>query len=286
MVTSADRIAVAMSGGIDSTYAAIKLKEEGYEVTGVSLQLWHAFNKEEVNKNQDRLKRISDYFEFEIISISAEHEFRKYVIEYFDEALLDGLTPNPCIVCNKQIKFGFLIETIQKFGFNFIATGHYVRTMIRKNGEAILLKGKDKHKDQSYYLCWLDQKKLQRCVFPLGEMNKTDVINNIKTSSIHLEDVKESQDLCFLSGHDYSEYIHKYLPSLIQPGEIVDNNNIIIGNHNGLAFYTIGQRKGIGIAAKTPMYVMEKDIKNNRLIVGNLNDFALSATNKSSLVFY
>lgn len=273
MGSEKNNIAVAMSGGVDSTMAAVMLAEHGYQIIGVYLNLWKAFKDQKLqNKIKKHLDRISKHLGFDIIILNAESEFKEHVINYFNSALQRNLTPNPCIICNRQIKFGFLMQRMHQHGFEFIATGHYVKKRENKNGLSVLYKAKDRSKDQSYYLCWLQQSQLQRSIFPLGDAIKKDVIQKIRDLNLEFENQKESQDLCFLSDNDYRKYIQKYIPTAIRKGEIYNTNDRCIGTHQGLAFYTIGQRKGIGISSNKPLYVIDKIPEKNRLIVGELSE--------------
>lgn len=262
-----------MSGGIDSSTAAYQLLQEGYEVFGVYLDLWKGFSEEAaVQKAADdtfgKLDRLSKELNFPIKIIDKKDEFQQTIVAYFIDSLKRGLTPNPCVVCNRYIKFKVLFEVLKEMDADFIATGHYARIQKKRDGSMALLKGLDASKDQSYYLSLLDQAVLCRTLFPLGERKKEDIKKIYKADIDPEADLMESQNLCFLSGHDYRTFLKKYAPESLQSGEIVDTAGNHLGVHEGLAFYTIGQRKGIKISAKEAYFIVNKSIKGNRLIVG------------------
>ncbi|NMB61700.1 MAG: tRNA 2-thiouridine(34) synthase MnmA [Chloroflexi bacterium] len=258
---------------MDSSTTALKLIREGYEVQGVYLDLWKGFSEQPVvqNNNQitlDKLDVLSRKLHFPISILDRKEEFYNAIVTYFLRSLQIGLTPNPCVVCNKHIKFKVLFETLQQYDADLIATGHYARTRRNQDGRIALMKGTDRNKDQSYYLVYLDQYILQRTIFPLGNSIKNEIKNIYHAEISPHEKLSESQDLCFLSGFDYRTFLERYAPTSIQPGEIVDKIGNIIGSHNGLAFYTIGQRRGLQISSSEPYFVVRKQIATNQLVVG------------------
>lgn len=280
---------MAVSGGVDSSTAAYYLIQAGYEVVGIYLDLWkvnpYDFQAEKPSKDmEEKLNNLSKKLDFPIQILDKREEFYQTIVKYFLQSLQMGLTPNPCVVCNRNIKFKILFDYLSDMDADFIATGHYARTKTKKNGSVNLLKGIDASKDQSYYLALLDQKILKRTIFPLGEFYK----ENIKKMHLQTIDptsnVSESQDLCFLSDVDYRSFLMKYCPESIHPGPIVDMQGRELGRHTGLALYTIGQRKGIQISAADPYYVIGKSIQKNYLIVGHeqelgRNNFMIHAVN-------
>ncbi len=254
------RIAVGLSGGIDSAVCAYLLKKQGYAVTGVFLRLVDFLPPFPPSE-------IARFLEIPYFVLDLRKPFKEKIINYFISSYLKGETPNPCVICNKLIKFGLLLEEIKKRGFDFLATGHYARKIFQ-NGRYLLLKGADKQKEQSYFLCLLSQGQLRQILWPLGEFFKEKVKEISVSIGLPNQNVKESQEICFIPNNDYRTFLAPYVPSYLKiPGQIVDTKGKVLGEHKGLWCYTIGQRRGIGICAKEPYYVRRIDIENNRLIV-------------------
>jgi len=269
-------VAVGLSGGVDSSLAAYLLKEKGYKVIGLTMKIWKgAYNIQEDLKHAcfgpgeeediaacERLcGRIG--IPYHVIDLSAEYE--RYVIDYFRREYLAGRTPNPCIICNRELKFGFLIDRAKQAGLDFdmFATGHYVRT-ISRDGTTYLRTARDMAKDQSYFLYGLDSSRLSHIIFPLGEMTKEETRAAARAYGLEVADKPESQD--FVGGGDYAPLFEHDSP---QPGDIVDLKGNVLGRHRGLPFYTIGQRRGLGISIGTePLYVLALDASKNHVIVG------------------
>jgi len=242
---------VAISGGIDSSVSAALLKRAGFDVIGLFMKLWSNFDQRQARRVAKRLG-ISFYV------LDLQKEFKKKIVDYFLAEYRTGRTPNPCVVCNKEIKFGLLFKKILSLNADYIATGHYAR--IRGNK---LLKGKDKEKDQSYFLWQLNQKMLKKILFPVGDYTKTEVRELAKKFKLPVLDIPESQEICFVQTTT-ADFLRKHLKS--KPGNIVNTNGAVIGKHQGLWFYTIGQRKGIELP-EGPFYVFDKNIKKNALTV-------------------
>jgi len=262
-----------MSGGIDSSVAAYILKKKGYEVIGATLQMTDI-------KDTDA-KKVCEYIGIQHISIDKRKEFKKEIINYFLNEYKKGKTPNPCTLCNRKIKFETLVQKADKLNCDYIATGHYAR-VTKKGSRYILRKGKDKTKDQSYMLYNLTQNQLSRCIFPLGNITKKKIRNIAKYLNLEIADKKDSQEICFIPDNDYGCYIKNNSPEEFKDGDIVDKEGNILGKHNGIFNYTIGQRKGIKISSKNPLYVIDIDVKGNRIIVGSENEIyrnKLIATN-------
>lgn len=269
-----------MSGGVDSTIAAWKLKAAGYYVTGVHFRFWKWRETDsDYDKEFKRLRGLTDQIGIDLIEADTKEEFKSEVIGKMVDQLENGLTPNPCIHCNPLMKFNKLIEQADERRFDFIATGHYVITRKKPDGRMGVFKAKDRTKDQSYFLCRLDQKIFSKSIFPLGETRKEENIQIAEELDLSFEDKPESQDLCFLTNNSYADFINEEIPAIMVPGEIRDTSGKVIGQHRGLARYTIGQRKGIEIAAEKPYYVIFKDINNNRLIVGYADELKFRRMN-------
>jgi tRNA-specific 2-thiouridylase len=263
------KVLVAMSGGVDSTIAAWKLKAAGFHVTGIHFRFWK-WRDDDSNYDGEfkRLRRLTDQIGLELIEADAREVFKDQVIGKMLNQLERGLTPNPCVHCNPSMKFSQLLAHADEGKFDSIATGHYVITRGKPDGSMGVYKARDLSKDQSYFLCRLDQKVFQRSYFPLGETTKQANIQSAAELGLSFEDKPESQDLCFLTNKSYADFINSELPALMVPGEIRDTSGKVIGRHHGLPNYTIGQRKGIEIAAEKPYYVIFKDTAHNTLIVG------------------
>lgn len=252
------KIAVLMSGGVDSTVAAILLKEQGYDIIGLTM----------VNLDlsvADKAREVAESIGIEHKVIDLKEEFGQRVIDYFCKTYEMGATPNPCVECNKHIKFGALLDAALDFGADAVATGHYVRKEFNeKLNRYLIKKAHDLTKDQSYFLYGLTQEQLARSIFPLGEYTKSEVREIARQKGLKVAESKESQEICFIE-KDYRDFIIDKVA--YKPGQFVDLQNNVLGEHKGLPFYTIGQRKGLGISAGRPIYVIDLDIENNRIIV-------------------
>ena len=249
------KVVVAMSGGVDSSVAAALLKKEGFEVVGVFMKFW-GNGKCCTPESEKRARLVCEKLGIPFYVFNFSKEFKKEVVDYSKKQEELGLTPNPCVICNKEIKFGLFLKKASSLGADYIATGHYARIQrTAKNGQRIkLLRGKDKNKDQSYFLWKLDKKILKYLLFPVGGYAKSEVIQLAKKFELPVLDIPESQDVCFSIKH------------IKTPGPIKTRPGLVLGEHGGLWGYTIGQRKGIGLAGG-PYYVLDKDIKKNQLIV-------------------
>ncbi len=274
---------VAMSGGVDSSVAAALLLEQGYAVEGAMLHLWAEPGARENAccslQAQNDAARVADILGIPFRVLDAAELFRRHVVEYFVATYARGRTPNPCIVCNRDVRFGFLLEYALKHGFEFLATGHYARVRRLPAGEYRLLKGLDVEKDQSYVLYTLTQDRLAHLLFPVGEYTKPQVREMARRYGLPVAEKAESQDLCFAADGDYRGFLMRHAPGALRPGPILDVRGNVLGKHRGLAFYTIGQRKGLGLSAGEPLYVVEIDGERNAIVVG-----PKSALGKSHLV--
>ncbi|MCB2179585.1 tRNA 2-thiouridine(34) synthase MnmA [bacterium] len=267
------KIAVAMSGGVDSSVSAALLAEQGYEVFGMMLRLWSEPGSEAANRcctpdAMARARQIAAQLDIPFYAIDAKEVFRNTVVQYFLDGYTGGVTPNPCLMCNRHIRWEYLLNRALTLGADYMATGHYAR-VLREDGQPVrLLRGLDPKKDQSYVLSALDQSQLQHAVFPIGELTKPQVREIAERHKISSARIKDSQDLCFLAGTDYQNFLQRHAPQSVQPGKIVSTSGEELGEHNGLAFFTIGQRKGLGIAFPEPLYVIRKEHATNTLVVG------------------
>jgi tRNA-uridine 2-sulfurtransferase len=264
------RVLVGMSGGVDSSVAALLLKQQGYEVIGVTLNLWSYEDRQEPYNECCSLevRTVAQQLGIEHNFIDAGKEFKERVVDVFLAEHAQGRTPSPCGRCNRLVRFPILLKFADRFGCDFLATGHHARIAV-ENGVYYLLTSKDPLKDQSYFLYGLTQAQLKRILFPVGDLFKSEVWQIAKAHNLVSARKPESMDLCFIPKGDYRAYLRAHLDGLVQPGEIVDTSGRVVGRHEGLAFYTIGQRHGLGVALGERVYVVGFDYENNRLIVGD-----------------
>ncbi len=273
-------VVVGMSGGVDSSLAAALLKKDGCEVIGVTFKTWPkeecgmSFGRSCCNLEAiTRARSVAEELKIPYYVIDLSEEFKKNVIDYFCSEYLKGLTPNPCIICNEKIKFGMLLEKAKLLGAEFVATGHYADSRYdKKSGRYLLLEGKDKFKDQSYFLFSLSQDQLKSAVFPLGGLTKDKTRSLAKKFKLKTHNTVSSQDICFIQDQNYAEYIRSKTGVAMKEGQIVDSSGRVLGRHKGIPFYTIGQRRGLGIAHTEPLYVTGIDAAGSRVIVGTKKD--------------
>lgn len=255
------KVICLISGGIDSGLSAFLLKKSGFEVFGVFLKLGNSLL---FDKSQKNAKKIANFLKIPFYSIDLRKDFKEKVINYFLTGYKNGITPNPCVICNKEIKFGFSLEKHLKIKFDFIATGHYARKVKDlKSKKFKLLRARDKKKDQSYFLWMLNQEQLKRILFPIGDYTRKEVEKLAKKNKLPISKSKKSVDICFVKT-TINDFLERHLKK--KPGKIITKNGKVIGYHNGLWFYTIGQRKGLGLSGG-PYYVLDKNLKENVLIV-------------------
>ena len=269
-----------MSGGVDSSVAAALLLKKGYDCIGVTFKTWP---KEECGssfgraccslESITRARVVAEDIKIPYYVIDFNEDFKTKVIDYFCNEYLKGLTPNPCILCNEKIKFGTLMEKARSLDADLVATGHYARIDYDKRKKRFLLKeGKDKTKDQTYFLFSLSQEQLKYALTPLGDLTKNKVRAIAKKLKLKTYNTVSSQDICFVQDLNYAEYIKKRTGIEIVKGEIIDKNGKVVGTHKGIPFYTIGQRRGLGIAHSVPLYVTGIDAAKNRIMVGTKED--------------
>lgn len=298
MILKKKKVIIALSGGVDSSVSAFLLKEKGYEVIGVFMKIWH----ENSNNSNEKCPWIEDSsyaleiaeqlnIPFHVVDLSNEYE--KRIVNYMFDEYSKGTTPNPDVLCNKEIKFDVFLRHALKLNADYVATGHYVKKITNKDGTHSLIAGKDKSKDQSYFLCQLNQKQLEKIIFPIGDLLKSEVREIAKINKLATADRKDSQGLCFVGKIKIPEFLSKKLKTKkgrvieIEPDnlkykiskktieekskaiEYSDSDGKIIGHHNGAHFFTIGQRKGLNIGGKKePLFVIKTDTINNIIYVG------------------
>jgi tRNA-specific 2-thiouridylase len=273
--SSRPRVVVAMSGGVDSSVAAALLVEQGYDVIGMMMRLWSESavgSATPANRccTPDQMadaRRVADHLEIPFYVVDVRQHFRQAIVQFFLDEHEAGRTPNPCVECNRQIRFTYLLERAMAMDADFLATGHYAR-IEHTPVEYRLRQGVDAHKDQSYVLHTFRQDQLARVLFPIGGYTKDEVRQLARKFGLTVASKQESQDLCFLNDGDYRRFIRDNSIQIYQSGPILDQNGTELGRHEGLPFYTIGQRKGLGIAAAEPLFVLGKEPAHNALIVG------------------
>ncbi len=274
--TGKARVVVGMSGGVDSSATAALLLEQGYEVVGITLKLWP---QDCVSRAEDKCcgpqavpdaRAVCYKLGIPYYLIDEALEFQKHVIQYFADEYKAGRTPNPCVMCNQNLKFGRLIQRADQLGAPYVATGHFAR--VEKDpatGRTLLKRGRDLRKDQSYFLFSLRQEQLARAMFPLGDKTKNDTREVARTCQLKTADKEESMEICFVPDNDYGKFLLQAKLAEPHRGDIVDARGRLLGHHNGVEFYTIGQRKGLGVSSPKPLYVLALEPETNRIVVGD-----------------
>lgn len=278
-MSATKKVLLGMSGGIDSSMAAVLLVEAGYDVIGLTIRTYDSINESCISKEKGcctvesifEAKKLAEKLRIPHYIIDARELFTDIVISDFKNEYMQGRTPNPCVVCNPHIKWNLMLSKADEFQCEFVATGHYAKIK-QLNGQNYIVKGADDSKDQSYFLWMLSQEQLQRTLFPLGEYNKDEVRKLAAEKGFtKLSEKKESQEICFIPDDDYREFLKQNIPDFsdkISEGNFVDTTGKILGKHKGYPFYTIGQRKGLGIALGYPLFVKKINPETNTIILG------------------
>lgn len=269
-----------MSGGVDSSVAAYLLKEAGYDVIGVTMQIWQDEDENTVSENGgccglsavDDARRVAMQLGIPYYVMNFKKEFKENVIDYFIKDYLDGKTPNPCIACNRYVKWQSLLERSLGIGADFIATGHYAKVVHLENGRYALKVSKTAAKDQTYALYNLTQEQLKRTLMPVGDYTKDEIRVLAENISLRIANKPDSQEICFIPDHDHARFIEKEVGKKFEEGNFVSVDGTILGRHQGIARYTVGQRKGLGISLGHPIFVKEIRPETNEVIIGEAKD--------------
>ncbi|WP_446899679.1 tRNA 2-thiouridine(34) synthase MnmA [Clostridium sp. LBM24168] len=272
------RVVVGMSGGVDSSVAAYLLKNQGYDVMGITMQVWQDDEYYEGMESGccslgavDDARMVAYDLGIPYYVMNFKEEFKRDVIDYFVSEYMKGRTPNPCIACNKFLKFDELLKRAIDLGADYVATGHYA-TIDKIDDRYVLRKSQDDRKDQTYVLYGLNQFQLAHTLMPCGNYRKTEIRKIAKEIGLDVHDKKDSEEICFIPDNDHGSYINRQLNGRVKVGNFVDKSGNILGKHKGIVYYTIGQRKGLGISFGTPMYVIDIDYSKNRVVLGSEED--------------
>jgi len=278
--STSKKVVLGMSGGVDSSVAAKLLKDQGYEVIGVTLKVWEEEDETTTSKRWEErgcckvgiAKHVAEILDITHQVIDTRESFQRGVIDDFIGGYLQGTTPNPCVRCNERVKFGGLFQVAEQLGADYVATGHFARIQQDKAGNPFLARGLDPKKDQSYFLYRIPAKWLPKMVFPLGSMEKPQVWAEAEAMGLPVDELKESQEICFVTQGDYRDFLKENAPQAARPGNFVDAEGHKLGQHEGVAFYTPGQRKGLGIATGNRVYVQRVVPELNLVVLGPPED--------------
>ena len=281
MIIVSTKVIAAMSGGVDSSVTAALMVEAGYDVIAITMRLGtHDTIEIESDKPNccslegvEDARRVATQLGIPFYAVNYEETFRQSIVDYFADEYVSGRTPSPCVICNQDLKFGKLLELAAQLEVDYVATGHYARIEQEpETGRYVLRKGLDSRKDQSYFLFSLTQAQLSRALMPLGGYEKDEVREVARKYQLRTAEKPESQELCFIADDNYKRFLKDRIPEQIQEGDIVDREGRVLGEHQGIPFYTVGQRKGLGISAKVPLYVTELKVHDNTIVVGKNED--------------
>ncbi len=266
------KVVIGMSGGVDSSVAAYLLKEQGYDVIGVTMHIWQKENSNNGMQAEVDAKKVADALGIDYRVVNFEEKFKATVVEYFVKEYLSGRTPNPCNVCNRYIKWECLLRTARGLGADYVATGHYARIDKLDNGRYAICNSITSKKDQTYALYNLTQEQLMHTIMPIGAYEKDDIRKMAADIGLDVASKADSQDICFIPDGDYATFIRNNCDVIIEPGEFVDKEGRVLGVHKGITNYTIGQRKGLNLAMGHPVFVTDIDTDRNRVVIGDNED--------------
>ena len=274
------KVSVGMSGGVDSSVAAYLLKKQGYDVIGVTMQIWQDEDRAMAAENGgccglsavDDARRVAAMLEIPYYVMNFKKEFQENVIQYFMEEYMKGRTPNPCIACNRYVKWEALLKRSLEIGADYIATGHYARIKQLQNGRYVIAKSKTAAKDQTYALYNLTQEQLSHTLMPVGEYTKDEIREIAEEIGLFVAQKPDSQEICFIPDHDYAGYIERESGKTFPEGDFVDMNGNVLGRHKGIIHYTIGQRKGLGLSMGRPVFVVDIIPETNQVVIGDNGD--------------
>ena len=269
------KVVIGMSGGVDSSVAAYLLKEQGYDVIGVTMQIWQEDNEFTEREGGccslsavDDARRVADRLGIPFYVMNFRDSFKDKVIDYFVQEYIDGKTPNPCIACNKYLKFDELLMKAKGIGADYVATGHYAKIEKNEDGRNLLIRSDDDRKDQTYALYNFTQEQLAHTLMPCGEYTKDKIREIAKEIGLAVHNKKDSEEICFIPDNNHGRYIKEARPLEVIPGNFVDKNGNVLGEHKGIVYYTIGQRKGLGIALGRPVFVTDINPVTNEVVLG------------------
>ncbi len=281
-----EKVVVGLSGGVDSSVAALLLKKQGYEVIGVTMQTWDPEGGGELNHGTPILedaRRVADYLGIPHYVMDFHQEFKQYVVDYFTEEYLKGRTPNPCVVCNRWVKWEALLARSADFGARLVATGHYARIERLPNGRLAVRRAASQAKDQTYALYNLTQDQLAHTLMPVGGMDKEEIREIAQKAGIPVADKPDSQEICFIPDKDYAGFIKRYTGASVPRGEFVDKDGRVLGHHKGIIHYTVGQRKGLDLAMGHPVFVTAIRPDKNQVVIGESEDVFTKSLRCSNL---